>query len=113
MAHALEDVRGIGIDPQTRCAHYHGPTDIVAIRMKCCDLYYACKDCHAALAGHPMEVWPETEWHKKAILCGACGTELTIRQYLEAESRCQACQAHFNPKCRDHYHFYFQIPHQS
>jgi uncharacterized CHY-type Zn-finger protein len=81
MASNLPDVRGINLDAHTRCKHYHGPTDIVAIKMKCCGVYYACKDCHAALANHRIEIWPEDEWSQKAILCGACGVELTIRQY--------------------------------
>ena len=53
--------------------------------MKCCGVYYACKDCHHALAGHPIEVWPDSEWIEKAILCGACGQELTIHQYMQCE----------------------------
>jgi uncharacterized CHY-type Zn-finger protein len=101
------DVRGVDLDPQTRCEHYHGPTDIVAIKMKCCGLYYACKDCHEALAGHPLEVWPANEWDRRAILCGACGSELTIQQYTQCDSRCPTCRAQFNPGCRNHYHFYF------
>ena len=109
MASNLPDVRGINLDAHTRCKHYHGPTDIVAIKMKCCGVYYACKDCHAALANHRIEIWPEDEWSQKAILCGACGVELTIRQYMESESRCPACRAQFNPKCREHYHLYFQV----
>jgi len=103
------EVRGLNLDPQTRCEHYHNPTDIIAIKMKCCGVYYACKDCHAALADHPIEVWIESEWNQKAILCGACGTELTIHQYMQGESRCPACAAQFNPGCKNHYHFYFQI----
>jgi uncharacterized CHY-type Zn-finger protein len=108
MASKLPDVRGINLDAHTRCQHYHGPTDIVAIKMKCCGVYYACKDCHAALADHRIEIWPEDEWRQRAILCGACGVELTIRQYMESESCCPACRAQFNPKCREHYHLYFQ-----
>jgi uncharacterized CHY-type Zn-finger protein len=104
------EVRGVDLDPQTRCQHYHGPTDIVAIKMKCCGVYYACKDCHAALANHPAEVWSQTDWEQPAILCGACGGELTIQQYMESESRCPACGEPFNPGCRKHYHYYFQIP---
>jgi uncharacterized CHY-type Zn-finger protein len=104
---SINDVRGVNLDAQTRCEHYHGPTDIVAIKMKCCGVYYACKDCHVALADHPIEVWPENDWHKPAILCGACGTELTIAQYLASESICPVCQERFNPGCRKHYHFYF------
>jgi uncharacterized CHY-type Zn-finger protein len=103
-------VRGIDLDPQTRCLHYHGPADIIAIKMKCCGVYYACKDCHIALADHPIEAWPEGEWCEPAILCGACGTELTIRQYMQSESLCPGCRARFNPGCRNHYHFYFAIP---
>jgi len=102
------DVRGVKLDAETRCEHYHGPTDIIAIKMKCCGVYYACKDCHEALAGHGIEVWPESEWEQKAILCGACGTELTVHQYMRCESRCPNCRRHFNPRCRNHYHFYFE-----
>jgi uncharacterized CHY-type Zn-finger protein len=103
------NVRGINLDPQTRCEHYHGPTDIIAIKMKCCGVYYACKDCHVALADHQIETWPESEWNQQAILCGACGTELTIIQYLQSQNRCPSCREHFNPGCRNHYHFYFQL----
>jgi uncharacterized CHY-type Zn-finger protein len=100
-------VRGIELDAQNRCAHYHTLLDIVAIRMKCCGVYYACKDCHEALADHAVEVWPEREWNEPAVLCGACGTEMTIRQYLESASLCPACGVAFNPHCRDHHRFYF------
>jgi uncharacterized CHY-type Zn-finger protein len=103
------DVRGINLDPQTRCEHYHGSTDIVAIKMKCCGTYYACKDCHAALADHEIEVWPAIEWNQQAILCGACGAELSIRQYMQSKSSCPVCRERFNPGCRNHHHFYFQV----
>ena len=101
-------VRGIEIDAQTRCLHYHSAADIVAIKMKGCGVYYACKDCHIALAGHAIAVWPGSEWEQRAILCGACGAELTIRAYLQCESRCPECGAAFNPGCRTHHHFYFE-----
>jgi uncharacterized CHY-type Zn-finger protein len=101
------EVLGLNLDPQTRCLHYHSPLDIVSIKMKCCGIYYACKDCHDALAGHPIEVWPETDWDHQAILCGACRAELTISAYLECQSVCPACHAAFNPGCRNHHHFYF------
>ncbi len=77
--------------------------------MKCCGVYYACKECHDALADHPIDVWPESDWNEHAVRCGACGVALTIRQYLESGFHCPACQAAFNPRCRNHYHFYFQI----
>lgn len=100
-------VRGVGVDRESRCIHYHGPLDVVAIRMKCCGLYYACKDCHEALAGHPAEAWPREEWNQPAILCGACGAELTIESYLRCGDRCPRCGAGFNPGCSRHRHFYF------
>ena len=102
------DVRGIDLDPQTRCVHYHSPLDIVAIKMKCCGVYYACKDCHIALAGHAIAVWPRTEWRQRAILCGACKRELTIQEYMQTDSRCPDCGATFNPACVNHHHFYFE-----
>jgi uncharacterized CHY-type Zn-finger protein len=109
MSPRFPEVRGINLDEQTRCEHYRGPTDIIAIKMKCCGDYYACKDCHATLADHQIQTWPEKEWNQPAILCGACGAELTILQYMQSESRCSACSAPFNPRCRNHYHFYFEI----
>jgi len=102
-------VVGINLDDQTRCSHYRTPKDIIAIKMKCCGVYYACKECHQALADHPLEVWPRSEWDQPAVLCGNCGLELTIKQYLRCESACPGCAAAFNPGCRKHYHFYFEV----
>ena len=104
----LPQVRGLGLDAQTRCGHYHGATDIIAIKMKCCGEYWACKDCHIELAGHAISVWPVGEWDQVAILCGACGVELTIREYMGCESCSPECGARFNPGCQKHYHFYFE-----
>jgi uncharacterized CHY-type Zn-finger protein len=103
------EVRGLSLDPQTRCLHYHSPLDIIAIKTKCCGVYYACKDCHAAIAAHALEPWPESEWHTEAIFCGACRAELTISAYLECDSRCPHCHAPFNPACRNHHHVYFAV----
>jgi uncharacterized CHY-type Zn-finger protein len=101
-------VRGINLDAQTRCVHYRSVVDIVAIKMKCCGIYYACKDCHEALAGHAFAVWPRGEWDARAVLCGACGVEMTIREYLGCRAACPGCGAAFNPGCRVHHHFYFE-----
>lgn len=102
------DVRGIDVDSQTRCAHYHLPVDVIAIKMKCCGIFYACKDCHDALAGHPIRVWPSAEWNAHAILCGVCGHTLTIHSYMHCDNSCPQCSAPFNPGCRNHYQFYFE-----
>jgi uncharacterized CHY-type Zn-finger protein len=109
MANLRPPVMGIDLDAQTRCAHYRSTLDIVAIKMKCCGIYYACKDCHDALAGHAIQVWPLSEWDQAAVLCGACGTELTIREYLSCSDECPHCSSPFNHGCRNHYHFYFEI----
>jgi uncharacterized CHY-type Zn-finger protein len=101
-------VSGIDLDAQTRCVHYNGGLDIVAIKMKCCDVYYACKDCHDALANHAIEVWPCDQWGQPAVLCGACGTELSINEYLGCFDKCPTCESLFNPGCRNHYRFYFE-----
>lgn len=100
-------VRGIKLDAQTRCAHYGSPLDIVAINMKCCATYFACKDCHAALADHLLQPWLRTERQQNAVLCGACAAELTIAAYLESSDRCPACGTPFNPGCREHREDYF------
>ncbi|MBV8971501.1 MAG: hypothetical protein JO290_04340 [Sphingomonadaceae bacterium] len=100
-------VRGLDLDPQTRCRHWHSPRDIVAIRMACCSEWYACADCHAALADHPLTPWPAAAFGERAIRCGACGAELTIAAYLAGDDACPACAAPFNPGCRLHRHLYF------
>ncbi|HEV2647467.1 MAG TPA: CHY zinc finger protein [Acidobacteriaceae bacterium] len=108
MVESRPAVRGVGLDPQSRCIHYNAALDIIAIKMKCCGTYYACKDCHQALAQHPIEVWPQDEWSRAAVLCGACGHEMTIKQYFSCANHCPSCGSPFNPGCRNHYHFYFQ-----
>jgi uncharacterized CHY-type Zn-finger protein len=107
MQTSRSQVRGVNIDAQTRCAHYRTALDIIAVKMKCCGAYYACKDCHEELADHPIEVWPQSEWAQLAVLCGACGNEMSIEKYIADESKCPACNAAFNPGCRNHYQFYF------
>ncbi len=62
------------------------------------------------LADHPIAVWLESEWTEQAVLCGACGATLTILRYMQSDSRCPACRAQFNFRCRYHYHYYFDVP---
>ena len=102
------NVHGVALDAETRCAHYHSRLDIIAVKMRCCGVYYACRECHDELADHAPEVWPKAEWDQKAVLCGACGSELDIHDYLACESRCPACAAPFNPGCKTHHHLYFE-----
>lgn len=102
----LPRVLGAAVDDQTRCAHYRGETDIVAMRFKCCGHYYPCFACHEEAAGHPAERWDASDIDRPAVLCGACRTELRIADYL-GTSECPACAARFNPGCRLHHHLYF------
>lgn len=104
--HGVEII-GVDVDPETRCAHYRGPDDIIAIKFKCCGNWFPCHQCHADLTDHPASVWPRGEFETPAILCGACGHQLTIHEYLDCESVCPRCQSQFNPGCAGHRHFYF------
>lgn len=102
-------VRGAVIDTQTRCEHYHNKVDIIAIKFKCCGNYYPCIKCHKEEADHRVEVWPKNEFSEKAILCGVCGAELTIEEYITSGSACPNCAERFNAGCANHYHLYFDM----
>ena len=105
---APPEVRGLELDPQSRCAHWHSPLDIVALKMRCCGVYYACRACHDALADHPAQLWARAERETPAVLCGACQAELSIAAYLACDDRCPTCAAPFNPGCKLHRHLYFE-----
>lgn len=100
-------VHGSAVDGRARCAHYRGPTDIVAIRFPCCDRYYACHLCHDETADHAGRPWPPEARDERAALCGACGHTLTIAEYLDCGYACPACGARFNPGCARHDALYF------
>ena len=101
-------VHGVGVDDQTRCLHRRSPLDVIAIKLPCCDKYYACHECHAELESHGAVVWPRDRFGELAVLCGVCRTELTVDTYLSSAFICPACGAGFNPGCADHYHLYFE-----
>ena len=103
------NVHGVDVDAETRCAHWHSPLDIIAVKFKCCGEWYSCHECHRALANHDPVVWLNEEFEEQAILCGACNSQLTISEYLECDSRCPQCRAGFNPACANHYDLYFEI----
>lgn len=107
---SLPIIKGLDLDAQTRCRHWHSGLDIIAIKFACCNEFYACFDCHEALAGHPPLKWSKDVFkNEKAIYCGACHTLLTIDQYLNAGSNCPNCAASFNPRCSLHWHLYFDV----
>ncbi|MCQ4332740.1 hypothetical protein KM295_04380 [Natronomonas sp. F2-12] len=101
------EVRGVDVDDETRCAHYDSESDVVAIRFGCCGTYYACFECHAALADHPPEPWPTARRTEPAARCGVCGADLTATEYTSTDA-CPNCEARFNPGCAEHYHLYFE-----
>ncbi|HVX07717.1 CHY zinc finger protein [Humibacter sp.] len=99
-------VHGPVVDDEARCIHYRTPLDVVAIRFACCGEYYPCHRCHDETADHPSRPWPAGSDHELAVLCGVCGTELTIASYRGADA-CPRCAAPFNPRCALHYPLYF------
>ncbi len=100
-------VHGNHVNARTQCAHYHSGRHIIAIKHKCCGVFYACIKCHEEQAGHPAEVWPQAEFEEPAVYCGNCQTTLSISSYLASGNTCPVCQAAFNPGCANHYHLYF------
>ncbi|WP_062051423.1 CHY zinc finger protein [Bacillus sp. JCM 19034] len=105
----IANVYGLKIDKETRCIHYHSEKDVIAIKHRCCLMYYACIECHNELAGHKSTLWKKEEFHEKAVFCGACQTELTILAYLQAGFHCPNCNHPFNERCELHYRYYFEL----
>ncbi|MCM3797866.1 CHY zinc finger protein [Caldifermentibacillus hisashii] len=102
------EVYGALVDGETRCTHYHSEKDIIAIKFKCCNQYYPCYRCHNEFTDHGCERWKREEFGTKAVLCGHCKEELTIRAYLDSTA-CPSCHHPFNEKCALHYHLYFDM----
>lgn len=99
-------VHGLLVDEQTRCDHYHGPLDVIALQFACCGRWYPCHLCHEQLAGHEARRWPAQQRDAEAVLCGVCGSLLRIDAYLEVTA-CPTCASGFNPGCRLHHDLYF------
>lgn len=100
-------LRGIRVDSVTRCAHYDGPRDVVAIRFSCCDAYYPCFECHREATGHEPVRWSSTRRDEPAVFCGVCGATMTAPDYLRGDHACPTCGTNFNPGCTAHHHHYF------
>ncbi len=104
-----EEVHGLDIDPEARCAHWHSELDIIAIKFKCCGQWFPCFECHVAVSDHDPQVWPLDKRDALAILCGACGHQLSLSDYFECGSVCPACAGSINPGCANHYNLYFEL----
>lgn len=107
--HHDRPVRGIDLEERTRCGHYGGYRDVVAIRLPCCRPFYACIECHEVLADHAAERWPPDDHDVRAVRCGHCGAEIAIEHYLAADHACPRCGGPFNPGCANHYDRYFEL----
>lgn len=99
-------MHGLLVDDQTRCEHYQGPLDVIALKFACCGEWYPCHLCHAERADHETRQWSTKDRATQAVLCGVCGSLLRIDAYL-ATSECPTCAAGFNPGCRLHHDLYF------
>jgi uncharacterized CHY-type Zn-finger protein len=104
-----QKIYGKLIDDNTRCTHYHSVEDIIAIKLKCCNKYYACIECHNELEEHEAIVWDKNEFETLAIICGNCSSEISIKNYFDCDNQCPSCKSLFNPKCINHYHLYFKL----
>lgn len=102
------EVKGDIVDLETRCSHYHKEIDRIAIKFYCCQTYYPCYQCHENHGCRNPKVWPKEQFNQKAVLCGGCGYEMTIREYLLCHSSCPNCSIPFNPGCKLHKHYYFE-----
>lgn len=108
-------VVGNTVDKETRCQHWNGPTDIIALKLKCCpEVYYPCYLCHQELTTHPIQKYDlSIQPDINVILCGHCNVELTFNQYLNNNNNnnnnlhCPICNHQFNSGCKLHYHLYF------
>ncbi len=96
-------IYGFLTDEEGRCAHYHSPVDVAALRCGACGRYYSCYQCHDALEDHPFMAAAAEDSHP--VLCGACGRGLSREEYQQG--RCPYCGQSFNPGCRQHYSIYF------
>jgi uncharacterized CHY-type Zn-finger protein len=101
-----EIIFGFQIDGKTRCIHHCTQADVVAIKMKCCNKFYACIKCHDEMEEHQAETWSKSEFDDKVVLCGNCRGEMTVNAYLSAKC-CPDCDHEFNDKCKNHFHYYF------
>lgn len=102
--------RGLDVDDRPGCAHWRTERDLIAIRLPCCEPYYACYECHKICEDHEPQRWPFDQWNEaQAILCRACHNTMTIRDYMKAQAVCPHCAAQWNPKCRNHWDMYFEV----
>lgn len=99
-------VHGAVIDAQTRCVHWHGPDDVLAILFRCCGRWFPCHTCHEEGSDHAARPWGAADGGVHGILCGRCESTGAIDAY-RATGACASCGRAFNERCRLHHHLYF------
>lgn len=101
------------VDNHTRCSHYHTVKDIIALKFKCCGIYWPCYQCHLEISACQATQRYSTEELKFqsmfVILCGQCYNELTFDEYNRNTYKCIYCDSEFNPGCLLHYDLYFDL----
>lgn len=95
---------GLELDSQSRCQHYHSALDIVSLKCKACQRYYACFQCHDSLEEHDFLAASIEEPYP--VLCGVCLSYLSLSDYKTGA--CVHCQSPFNPNCQRHEAIYFE-----
>lgn len=92
-------IRGVDVDEQGRCVHWHTEHDVVANLCGICGQFWACHGCHEELADHPFgRVDPDTPG---TVLCGVCGHLSSYADYSAAHV-CAGCGHVFNSRCALH-----------
>lgn len=100
-------VYGRVVDTESRCVHWHSRRDVLALKFRCCDRYWACVTCHEQCAGHAVRRYHvELDSGLKVVVCGVCRCEMTFAEYTGG-LRCVQCHVEFNPGCKMHYSMYF------
>ena len=94
------------VDKESRCEHWHGPLDVIALRFKCCNRYYACYECHQELVPHVTERYNINDETVPLVICGVCKLEMSFAAYGDS-LQCPNCRSQFNPGCKLHYDMYF------
>lgn len=98
------EIFGINLDKDSRCTHYHGDNDVVALKCNKCQKYYACYKCHDELESHSFV--PIAIDEPSPVLCGHCYSKLTFEEYQLGH--CITCNHTFNPNCKKHSTIYFK-----
>lgn len=74
----MPTIYGDTLDDAGRCTHYHSEKDVIANKCATCNKYWACYECHAAATDHSFGAM---DLKSRAVLCGACGHEMTFADY--------------------------------